>query len=592
MAAVASGITENVRALVEQGANLNERSPNGSLPLIEAARLRNLDILRLLIVSGAELDEVESDLDRTAFHVACGLIDSTLCVELLVRAGCDISMQTEDGETGMQIAQRERNRALVEKLEQLEASPFRGVVVTVQGLQAVSAQAHNGKVAAVHEYMAAAHEPEGGRYKVELLESARILSIKPSNMELLRMPPGVIVKIYATSKIATVVGTGWLQRAVPATEVRTGWRLEDSSGTGEFARTEIGLVTDPVAVAVEAAAERAEAERAAIARAEGDERERVAAAEAIAVAADQERAEAQAELEARRRLETEQKQAKAEKAARKRAAKKRAKAAKAEEAEQAKAQPRTFASVRPATSEEPPDDFLCPISGELMVDPVSTTAGETYERSCIEQWLSKHDTDPSTNKQLTSKDLLVNRTLMRSITQWQDRQEQSLASSQDQPQLEPEPERELMHAPASAAQTTPAPVGPMADFGETEVLRWIGGVGLTDAQLSTVYSLMEKDEYDGSDLVGATVKTLKRLLKGTPAAEEVAQRLLDAIDFQKDIEAAEQAVEAKVADTPDAAAGELLPPRMAAPPSSDPPDQFICPLTMELMEDPVISLPI
>ena len=38
-----------------------------------------------------------------------------------------------------------------------------------------------------------------------------------------------------------------------------------------------------------------------------------------------------------------------------------------------------------------PDDFYCPITGELMNDPVSEPAGHTYEKSAITKWLSKND---------------------------------------------------------------------------------------------------------------------------------------------------------------------------------------------------------
>ena len=47
-----------------------------------------------------------------------------------------------------------------------------------------------------------------------------------------------------------------------------------------------------------------------------------------------------------------------------------------------------------------PAEFLCPISMRMMRDPVTTTAGSTYERSAIEQWLRKHDSDPMTNRKI------------------------------------------------------------------------------------------------------------------------------------------------------------------------------------------------
>ena len=52
-----------------------------------------------------------------------------------------------------------------------------------------------------------------------------------------------------------------------------------------------------------------------------------------------------------------------------------------------------------------PAPFLCPITGEVMTDPVSTVDGHTYERTAIERWLRTHDTSPMTGARLPHKDL-------------------------------------------------------------------------------------------------------------------------------------------------------------------------------------------
>jgi N-acetylneuraminic acid mutarotase len=44
-----------------------------------------------------------------------------------------------------------------------------------------------------------------------------------------------------------------------------------------------------------------------------------------------------------------------------------------------------------------PRDFVCPISMEMMRDPVVTSIGNTYDRQYIEQWLISNNTDPLTN---------------------------------------------------------------------------------------------------------------------------------------------------------------------------------------------------
>ncbi|KAL9412914.1 hypothetical protein AB3S75_041552 [Citrus x aurantiifolia] len=66
-----------------------------------------------------------------------------------------------------------------------------------------------------------------------------------------------------------------------------------------------------------------------------------------------------------------------------------------------------------------PDDFRCPISLELMKDPVIVSTGQTYERSCIEKWLDAgHRTCPKTQQTLTSTAVTPNYVLRSLIAQW------------------------------------------------------------------------------------------------------------------------------------------------------------------------------
>ena len=62
-----------------------------------------------------------------------------------------------------------------------------------------------------------------------------------------------------------------------------------------------------------------------------------------------------------------------------------------------------------------PDDFYCPISGDLMVDPVSDSAGHTYERDQIMRWLQMKQTSPITNLPLHESHLSPNLAMKRSI---------------------------------------------------------------------------------------------------------------------------------------------------------------------------------
>jgi len=55
----------------------------------------------------------------------------------------------------------------------------------------------------------------------------------------------------------------------------------------------------------------------------------------------------------------------------------------------------------------PPSEFVCPISHEIMLDPVITNDGKIYERKAIEKWLETHNTSPITNLVLQNKTLVA-----------------------------------------------------------------------------------------------------------------------------------------------------------------------------------------
>ncbi|XP_041577617.1 WD repeat, SAM and U-box domain-containing protein 1 isoform X3 [Vulpes lagopus] len=66
-----------------------------------------------------------------------------------------------------------------------------------------------------------------------------------------------------------------------------------------------------------------------------------------------------------------------------------------------------------------PDEFLCPITRELMKDPVIASDGYSYEKEAMENWISKKKrTSPMTNLILPSMVLTPNRTLKMAISRW------------------------------------------------------------------------------------------------------------------------------------------------------------------------------
>ncbi|KAJ4843402.1 hypothetical protein Tsubulata_013308 [Turnera subulata] len=66
-----------------------------------------------------------------------------------------------------------------------------------------------------------------------------------------------------------------------------------------------------------------------------------------------------------------------------------------------------------------PVDFLCPISLELMRDPVIVSTGQTYERSYIQRWIDTGNTTcPKTQQKLEHLTLTPNYVLRSLIAQW------------------------------------------------------------------------------------------------------------------------------------------------------------------------------
>ena len=65
--------------------------------------------------------------------------------------------------------------------------------------------------------------------------------------------------------------------------------------------------------------------------------------------------------------------------------------------------------------------LCCPITNELMSDPVATADGQPYEREAIEEWLQTHDTSPLTNERLPNKNLTPSVFIKRTIGGFLDR---------------------------------------------------------------------------------------------------------------------------------------------------------------------------
>jgi len=65
--------------------------------------------------------------------------------------------------------------------------------------------------------------------------------------------------------------------------------------------------------------------------------------------------------------------------------------------------------------ESAPKDFICPITQEVMKNPVIGPDGITYEKKAIMDWLSKHEESPITRQPMNALQLVPNRALKATI---------------------------------------------------------------------------------------------------------------------------------------------------------------------------------
>lgn len=95
---------------------------------------------------------------------------------------------------------------------------------------------------------------------------------------------------------------------------------------------------------------------------------------------------------------------------------------------------------------EPLMSFYCPITREVMIDPVETPTGHTFERSAIEKWLSEADEPscPITSNPLRISMLRPNKTLRQSIEEWRDRNNMIMVASLKS-RISSENDEEVLH---------------------------------------------------------------------------------------------------------------------------------------------------
>ncbi len=117
--AVSSDDDRAVRELLSDGADPNVGQAN--TPLMEASRQGDLPVMRLLLDAGADINTRSEPGGYTALHYAA-TTGETAAVGLLLKEGADPCLESDDGETAMDVARVEEHPRTVLPLQEAEAS--------------------------------------------------------------------------------------------------------------------------------------------------------------------------------------------------------------------------------------------------------------------------------------------------------------------------------------------------------------------------------------------------------------------------------------------------------------------------------------
>jgi ankyrin repeat protein len=118
------------RELIARGARMDDGE------LLCAASVGHVEVGRLLLEHGADLNEIDHNAGCTALHAAAGMRythDSSAFVSMLLAAGADPSIPTRDGRTALQIAEEGAERGF-KKWDECGEKNFSGVAALLRNV--------------------------------------------------------------------------------------------------------------------------------------------------------------------------------------------------------------------------------------------------------------------------------------------------------------------------------------------------------------------------------------------------------------------------------------------------------------------------
>ena len=382
------GHLEMVEVLLERGASVDLQSKLGVTALMNTAGGGHPSILFILLQHSANPD-LQCEGGCTAL-MSAAFQGHEACVKALLRAKANTELLNEDGRTALQWAENAGHTAITKLIRQHAAPPPPAAMAPQAEQAAQSAQAARAD-AAMEELLAeeaaeqAKAQARSKKFKKKKAGRAAAAGDEPSEA-----PPAA----------APAPSPAAAPKPAASAAARAEAALRAATAGGGLSALEVALAAAPREVREGGVGVGARARRDRLLEAQ-QEAEREAKQEAAAEAA---------------KLAAERVWGAAVRGAVQVAAVSKAHeggvaVAAVDALERATSDGGSTGAAGPSEASEAaevPDHYVCPITAEIMTDPVCTADGFTYEREAISEWLHTKDTSPVTGATLESKTLIPN----------------------------------------------------------------------------------------------------------------------------------------------------------------------------------------
>jgi hypothetical protein len=119
--AVSKGRDETVKSLIAEGTDVHAINVRGQTPLHLAAMTDNVDVVRMLINGGADIDVADPGNNIRPLHNAATNGCANVC-EFLLKQGADMDAQTASGDTALHLAATNKHFDVVSLLLSFHAN--------------------------------------------------------------------------------------------------------------------------------------------------------------------------------------------------------------------------------------------------------------------------------------------------------------------------------------------------------------------------------------------------------------------------------------------------------------------------------------